>query len=242
MTCVLIHGFTGSPAVWDDVVAHAGAGLARPPIAIALPGHAGGAAVAPSWDANLEAIARAIASRGGAALPVVGYSLGARVALGLVARGLAPSAVLISVHPGLATAAERAARRASDAAWIERLGRDGSAGFAAAWESQPVLAARYADPAALAGRAAIRRSHDPRGLAASLAVMGLAEMPDYRAAIRDAPVRLIAGADDAKFVAIAHDLAAEAALPLDVVPRSGHDPTLDAPAALAAILVDALSG
>lgn len=241
MSCVLIHGFTGAPAVWDDVVAHAGPRLAAAPIAIALPGHRGGPEVAANWDANLDAIAQTIAAAGGAGLPVVGYSLGARVALGLVARGLAPSAVLISVHPGLATAAERAARRTSDAAWIERLATGGIAAFAAAWEVQPVLAARFADPAAIARRAAIRRSHDPRGLAASLAAMGLAEMPDYRAVVRDANVHLVAGADDGKFVAIAHDLAAEAALPLDVLPRSGHDPTLDAPAALAAVVVDALA-
>jgi 2-succinyl-6-hydroxy-2,4-cyclohexadiene-1-carboxylate synthase len=237
MSCVLLHGFTGAPAAWDDVIAHAR--LDPPPIAVALPGHGCGPAAA-TWDANLDDVAARIAGLGAAGMPVVGYSLGARVALGLVARGLAASAVLIGVHPGLADPAERAARRAADAAWIELLATRGIGAFADAWEAQPVLAARSADPAAIARRAAIRRGHDPRGLAASLAAMGLAEMPDYRAALAGRRLHLVVGAGDAKFGAIARALAAETALPLDVVDHSGHDPTLDAPAALAAVITGAL--
>jgi 2-succinyl-6-hydroxy-2,4-cyclohexadiene-1-carboxylate synthase len=237
MTCVLLHGFTGTPGAWLSFIDRAR--LDPAPIAITLPGHLG-TDVAPTWDANLDAIASRIAHRGGAGAPVVGYSLGARVALGLVARGLAPSAVLIGVHPGLADAAERAARRAADLAWIELLETRGIEAFADAWEAQPVLAARHATPDALARRAAARRSHDPRLLARSLATLGLAEMPDYRAALTGARVHLVAGAEDAKFLAIARELAAEAALPLDVVDESGHDPTLDAPAALAAVVGGAL--
>jgi 2-succinyl-6-hydroxy-2,4-cyclohexadiene-1-carboxylate synthase len=240
MTCALIHGFTGSPAAWDDVVAHARLG-ARP-VAVALPGHGGGE-VAASWDANLDAVARAIAARGMAGAPVVGYSLGARVALGLVATGRAPCAVLIGVHPGLGRDAERAARRAHDAGWIARLDAGPIDAFAAAWEAQPVLAAPHAAPDALARRAAIRRGHDPRGLAASLAHMGLAEMPDYRAAIAEhaARLHLVAGAADAKFAALARELSVTGNPRLDLIDASGHDPTLEQPAALAAVVERALA-
>jgi pimeloyl-ACP methyl ester carboxylesterase len=61
--------------------------------------------------------------------------------------------------------------------------------------------------------------------------MGLAEMPDYRAAARELPIALIAGADDPKYVAIARALASPA--PLAVIAGSGHDPTLEQPARLA---------
>src|SRR5687768_5364948 len=100
MRIALLHGFAGDPRVWDDVIA---AGVAGRPIA--LPGHGGGE-VRASWDANLDAVASLI----GAADVVVAYSLGARVALGLVATGRAPRAILVGVNPGLADA-ERPARR-----------------------------------------------------------------------------------------------------------------------------------
>ncbi|HEY6177126.1 MAG TPA: hypothetical protein VIX73_21865, partial [Kofleriaceae bacterium] len=84
-------------------------------------------------------------------------------------------------------------------------------------------------------RSARRRALDPAQLARSLETMGLAEMPDYRGAI-DQRFALIAGADDAKYVAIARGLPA----PLEIVADSGHDPLLEQPAALAAAIARAL--
>src|SRR4051812_15967327 len=99
MHCALLHGFAGDPASWDEI-AIAGD-------RVALPGHLGGGPLAPTWAGNLDAIA----ARLGRCDVVVGYSLGARVALGLVVAGHVPRAVLISANPGIADA-ERAARRA----------------------------------------------------------------------------------------------------------------------------------
>jgi 2-succinyl-6-hydroxy-2,4-cyclohexadiene-1-carboxylate synthase len=217
-----LHGFLGDPSVW--------AGIAEGD-AIALPGHEGGA-VRATWDANLVAVGAAI----GACDAVVGYSLGARVALGLVVAGFAPRAVLISVNPGVADA-ERAARRARDAAWARMLRDQGVAAFLDAWEAQLLFATQARAPADVrAARRTRRLALDPEQLARSLEIMGLAEMPDYRAAI-DHRFALIAGADDASYVAIARALPA----PLEVIAGSGHDPTLEQPAALAAAVARALA-
>jgi 2-succinyl-6-hydroxy-2,4-cyclohexadiene-1-carboxylate synthase len=240
MTCALLHGFAGDPASWDDVIA--AWRLRAVPDAIALPGHGGGL-VQPSWEANLEVIGEAVA---GCEL-VVGYSLGARVALGLVMTGRCERAVLVSVNPGIPDA-ERAARRASDAGWAAKLRTDGLDAFADAWTAQPLFASQAtAPPARLAARRARRLALDAEQLARSLEVMGLAEMPDYRALLdplgRRLPllppsltfsdrVSLIVGADDAKYVAIARALG----LPCEVIAQSGHDPTLEQPAALAAAI------
>jgi 2-succinyl-6-hydroxy-2,4-cyclohexadiene-1-carboxylate synthase len=83
---VLLHGFLGDPSVWTGIVEGA---------AIALPGH--GAPIAATWEQNIDAIAAQI----GSCDVVVGYSLGARVALGLLATSAVPRAVLISVNPGI---------------------------------------------------------------------------------------------------------------------------------------------
>jgi 2-succinyl-6-hydroxy-2,4-cyclohexadiene-1-carboxylate synthase len=220
----LLHGFAGDPANWDDV-AITGA-------RIALPGHLGGGRVATSWDANL----RAIAARLAGAEVAIGYSLGARVALGLVAAGFVPRAVLISVNPGIADA-DRAARRAGDAQWAARLREHGLTDFLATWQAQPLFASQAGAPAdRRAARAARRQTLDADQLARSLETMGLAEMPDYRAAV-DARVALIAGADDAKFVAIARALP----VPVELIEDCGHDPTLEQPAALTAAIARALA-
>jgi 2-succinyl-6-hydroxy-2,4-cyclohexadiene-1-carboxylate synthase len=223
MRCVLLHGFAGDPASWDDVAIDGDR--------IALPGHLGGGPVAADWAGNLAAIAARI----GRCDAVIGYSLGGRVALGLVAAGHAPRAVLISVNPGIGDA-ERPARRAGDAAWAARARREGVAAFIDAWQAQPLFASQARAPQSRrAARNARRMALDPEQLAQSLEAMGLAEMPDYRAAV-DGRFALIAGADDAKYVAIGRSLPA----PLELVPESGHDPLLEQPAALTEAIARAL--
>lgn len=219
MHLALLHGFLGTPDVWTDIAP----ANAR---AVALPGH-GGDPVHATWDANLDAVAAAI----GACDVVVGYSLGARVALGLLATGRVARAVLISVNPGISDD-ERAGRRASDAAWARMLRTDGLDAFLTAWEAQPLFATQARAPqASRDARRARRANLDPAQLARSLEVMGLAEMPDYRSAV-DARCTLVVGADDAKYVAIARALPAR----VEVIAACGHDPTLEQPRALAALL------
>lgn len=225
MRCALLHGFAGSPAAWDDVV---GAwALPEPPLAIALPGHGGGP-VRDTWDDNLAAIGEAIAG----CEVAVGYSLGARIALGLVATGRCARGVLIGVNPGIGDD-ERAARREFDASWARLLRTRGIEAFADKWEAQPLFASQARVPASLrAGRREHRLALDPEQLARSLELMGLAAMPDYASAVplhRDR-LALLVGADDAKYVAISRTLRAAA---FETIEGSGHDPTLEQPQRLA---------
>ena len=92
MRVALLHGFAGDPGIWSDTLAAwRAAGHAAELVPIMLPGH--GAPVRPTWGANLASIATTEI--------VVGYSLGARIALGLLANGRVRRAVLISVNPGI---------------------------------------------------------------------------------------------------------------------------------------------
>jgi len=232
MRSALLHGFAGDPAVWDDVVA-AWASPERP-LAVALPGH-GPTPVLPTWDENLDAIARAIAG----CEVVIGYSLGARVALGLVASGRCAHGVLIGVNPGIAEA-EREQRRRFDATWTRLLREEGIAAFDAAWTSQPLFATQTRiSVAKRSARRARRLALDPEQLARSLEVMGLANMPDYWSAIpahRDR-IALLAGADDPKYVAICAGLPARS---FETIPECGHDPTLEQPRELASAIARAI--
>ena len=232
MRCALLHGFTGHPSVWDDVIA--AWQLPEPPVVVALPGH-GATDVADSWDDNLELVAQAIRGCDVA----IGYSLGARVALGLVASRRVSRGVLISVHPGLDDAA-RAQRRDTDASWARMLREQGIIAFEAAWTAQPLFATQARVPEdKLHARRDNRLAHDPAQLARSLEVMGLAEMPDYRGELATlaSHFALIAGADDDKFASMARALPA---LLFEAIPNAGHDPTLEAPEPLAAAIARAV--
>jgi 2-succinyl-6-hydroxy-2,4-cyclohexadiene-1-carboxylate synthase len=236
VTLALLHGFGHPPASWAEVRA----ALRAPAIDCPLPGHDPRWPVADGWAATLAALA----ARVPADAIAVGYSLGARLALGLLAADRVRAAILIGVNPGLADPAERAARVAADAAWAARLRADGTAAFLDAWEAQPIFATAARAPAAVRDRRrAARAALDPAALADAMTALGLGAMPDLADALvaRAARARLIVGADDAKFTAIAAALAARApALGPTIIADSGHDPTLEQPAALAAA-IDALA-
>lgn len=169
--------------------------------------------------------------------------MGGRFALGLMA--LDPErfrrATIISAHPGLEDAAQRADRLAVDRAWIRRLLDDGIEAFVNAWESQPLFATQADLPSAVLERQRLRRlSQRPSGLAASLEQHGLARMPSLwepMTAFRG-ELTWIVGAADARFLGIAREVARRRPLTrLHVLPGVGHNPLLECPEILNDLLV-----
>jgi 2-succinyl-6-hydroxy-2,4-cyclohexadiene-1-carboxylate synthase len=239
---VLLHGFTGSPATWDEVRA-----ALEPLGAVACPalaGHGPDAGPASSFDAEVERLARLVASAGFAGAHLCGYSLGARLALGLLVRhpALFARATLVGVNPGLPEGGdERAQRAEGDERWA-RLAERSREAFLAQWASQPLFASqRAASPQALGAQERARAAHDGAALAGAMRALSLARMPDWtpflpRLAV---PVHLVAGELDAKFVAIARSMAtAIAHARLTVVPGAGHNVVLERPDAIVAALRD----
>ena len=238
---MLVHGFTGSPRSWDTVAKLLD--FREPPLMPALLGHEANPRV-PESTSFEEEVARlaSMASSMGHPRLLCGYSLGARVALGMLARhpDLFDGAVLIGVHPGLEDSATRSERRATDARRARLLRAEGLASFVAAWEDLPIFRSQRDLPReVLEQQRSIRSSHDPEGLARSLEVLGLAEMPSYRAALSslDIPVTLMAGSRDHKFRALVSDLChANPHLESTIVDGTGHNLLLEAPEAVAAAL------
>jgi 2-succinyl-6-hydroxy-2,4-cyclohexadiene-1-carboxylate synthase len=174
---------------------------------------------------------------------VAGYSLGGRFALGLVA--LEPErfrrATIISAHPGLEDASQRAERLAGDRAWIRRLLDDGIDAFVEAWESQPLFATQAGLPSAVLERQRRRRlGQRPAGLAASLEQHGLGRMPNLWEPLAAFPGELIwiVGAADTRFLGIAREVVRRRpATRLHVLPGVGHNPLLECPEILSDLLV-----
>ena len=229
MTLVLLHGFTGSPASWNPVVAS----LAETAVCPPLLGHgAPETGRVQSFDGE---VARLLSALPEEPVHLAGYSLGARLALALALAY--PERIrqltLVSGQPGLASEAEREERQRADAGWCTLLETRGLEAFVDAWEAQPLFATQRRVPAELrARRRRERLGHDPLGLARSLRVTGLAEMADLRprlASVRT-PVTVLAGELDPKFLALGRAMSVSFLRGrLVVAPNAGHDLLLEAP-------------
>lgn len=239
----LLHGFTGHPASFQKVLAQLP--LQTRVVCPVLPGHDGSEpspGAAPDFQSAVDRLADELRAAHLGPLHLCGYSLGARVALGLLVSHpeLFAGATLISVHPGLTDPAERRERAAADERWAALLQDQGLAEFLQQWARQPLFATQAALPAAvLAAQDAVRRRHSATGLALALRVLGLAQMPDYAAALPALrlPVRLVVGAHDPKFLALAERVAARLPQAAVVrVPSVGHNVLLEAPDAVCALL------
>lgn len=247
---VLLHGFTGRAANWRPLLPR----LAERHrvIAVDLPGHGDSGApggVAPyKMPRVAAALVELLTRRAAAPAHWLGYSMGGRLALYMAVMhpGAVRSLTLVSATAGLATAAERQARRAADEALAARIEGDGMAAFVAEWERHPLFAglARLSDGA----RAALhhqRLGNDPLGLANSLRGMGTGAQPSLwsRLAAVAAPTLLVAGRRDTKFVALNERLAA--AIPnatLRLIPDAGHVVQLEQPEAFLAAVTGFLEG
>jgi 2-succinyl-6-hydroxy-2,4-cyclohexadiene-1-carboxylate synthase len=232
---VLVHGFTQTLAAWGPV----GERLAtrREVVRVDLPGHGGSGKVRVGF-----AEAAALVGAAGGAGVYCGYSLGGRLCLRLALDrpDLVTGLVLVGASPGIADPAVRAERRAADEALAGRVEREGVAAFLDRWLAGPLFATL---PAEAAGRAD-RLANTAEGLAYALRRLGTgAQEPlwDRLGGLRP-PALLVAGDRDAKFAAVAGQMAAAIGRQarMALVEGAGHAVPLERPAELAALVEEFL--
>jgi len=233
---VLLHGFGGSSATWGDDIVDGLSAAGLVPVLADLPGHGGDAGNADAAAFTLAATLGRVASWGDWPTDLVGYSMGARLALHFASANpeRVRRLVLESGSPGLATEAERTERRRADAELGMEIVEQGIETFVDAWEERPIFESRRALSAEIrGGQRALRLLNDPRSLAAALEGCGTGALPSLWAALSDieTPTLLLAGALDRKFVDIAEQMAER--MPnahVVVVPGAGHTVHLERPA------------
>ena len=245
-TAVVLHGFTGSAAAMAPLTGR----LPDPVLALDLPGHGAGPISEDRADYTMAAAVAGVVSATShlERFTLAGYSLGGRVALrvALAHPDRVAALALIGARPGINDPAERAERIAADEALADRIESEGIEWFADFWADQPLFATQRHRLSAQqrAELRAQRAACDPRGLALSLRGMGTgaAEPVGCQLGKLSMPCVLIAGADDTKFAAIAHQMAT--AIPqvkVCLIPDAGHAAHLEAPDATVAAVVQCIS-
>lgn len=242
---VLLHGFTGGAAGWTTLAEALAPEFTT--IAIEIVGH--GRSDAPvaveryQMRRAVDDLAAVLRALGHERACWLGYSMGGRTALQVAVHRpeVVSSLVLVGASPGLATAAERMERVRADGALADRIERDGVEAFVDEWERVPLFATQQRLPAAVRSQVrAGRLANSAMGLANSLRGMGTGaqEAVHERLAEVRIPVLLSAGMLDAKFAAIAQEMAR--ALPdatIKPIEGSGHAVHLEQPGALAAAVL-----
>lgn len=235
---VFLHGFSGDNREWQPVGEQLPA-FSR--LYVDLPGHGGSAAKSVTSFADVcRELQATLLSYNILECWLVGYSLGGRVAMFAASQTQLPGLkglIVEGSHPGLEDDNARQTRQQSDTQWAQRFRDQPLTEVFDAWYRQPVFAS-LSEPQRHALVALRAQNNGPR-LADMLLATSLAVQPDLRAALnrRDYAFWYLCGERDAKFRAIAEQLAA----PCHLIPHAGHNAHRENPAAVAGFLTQILN-
>ncbi|MBI3871524.1 MAG: 2-succinyl-6-hydroxy-2,4-cyclohexadiene-1-carboxylate synthase [candidate division Zixibacteria bacterium] len=247
---LLLHGFTGCTAFWDDVVEILQHSFRC--IRVDLPGHGRTETPATAEACTLESVSQSLAvvldRCDVARTHLWGYSMGGRLALyaALAFPDRFDRLILESASPGIADPVERVKRHQDDERLADSIERDGVATFVDRWMSQPLFIHQTKMPPAKQAQArSWRLANSAAGLATCLRGMGAgAQKPLYsRLPELGRPTLLLVGEHDAKYRAIAAMM--EKSLPRAtgrVIRDCGHAPDWEKPESCATAVNEFLSG
>ncbi len=232
---VLLHGFTGASANWDDHVRALQTDFHI--TTLDLPGH--GATDSPANPlrygiARVASDLRELIKRR-APVNLLGYSMGGRLALyfALEYPSMVNKLILESASPGLKTSDERGDRVLADNTLARRIIDMGIQDFVDYWENIPLFESQKSIPQkAQLERRSQRLLNNPIGLANSLRGMGTGAQPSQWGRLADLamPTLLITGERDPKFVAIAEEMQAlSGKIEIVTVKNAGHTVHLERP-------------
>lgn len=245
---LFLHGFLGCGEDWDEIIELPAGQFSF--LRVDLPGHGSAPPEFPAEQYQME-------HTGGLVIDLldhlhisrchlIGYSMGGRLGLYLLAHypERFARAVIESASPGLRTEEERAARCRHDEHVADQLGKRAFEDFLSEWYNQPLFRTiDQTDPrfVAMLDR---RRKSVPGALAMSLRYMGTGVQPPLwdRMSNINHPILFVAGEKDAKFSALADEMAnlcpdGRSA----IIPHVGHLPHFESPAEFCVKIVQFLN-
>ena len=230
-TVLLLHGFLADMSSMETAGAHLWEHFNI--LLVDLPGFgdtkAGGDY---RMDDVSDAIAALISSRWGA-VHIIGYSMGGRVAVSLLASypGMIKSAVLESASPGISDPTARKARQKLDRERADSILTD-YVSFIDGWERMGLFQSQDSvEEDQKARQRENRLAQKPAGAAESLINYGSGIQQSYWQDLPEIsiPVLLLAGEKDGKFVTINQKM--EELLPngrIEIIPGAGHNIHMEA--------------
>ena len=227
---LFLHGFLGTGEDWNEVAYR----LADQHFCILpdLPGHGkshpGRDPREYSFQATAARLIALLDDLGISEAKLVGYSMGARVALYLALEYPARFAALVleGANPGLKSNEERKARSEWESGIIERLRGSDIKEFVDYWYDMPLFHSLHRNPERLDQLKAKRIKNKKEGLILSVRGIGLSRQPNLWPRLKEIEmsVLLIAGGLDQKFSVVAKGMAGEVAnAKLEVVEKAGHN-------------------
>ncbi len=208
---ILLHGFLGSNEEWQEI----GEALSDQYYCIApsLPGHGGSALPKTIRDFESYAGCCVVSSffKPGRPVRLLGYSLGGRIALSLLAQYPQRfSHVLIeSASAGLPTEPERLGRIHADTQWSVRFKNEPMHLVLKDWYQQPVFNnLHHMKPSPVPSLIKTRMKNNPRQMAQVLKTCSLGQQPYYLAQLQTLKINMayITGTQDVKFTKVGRHL------------------------------------
>lgn len=234
MTAIIgLHGFTRTGRMFDELSHY----LPRHVVAPDLPGHGASGDV----PATFESVVGLVEWLAGGEPPVViGYSMGGRLALRYALERPVSGLILVSSGPGIVDETVRSQRRAADVALAESILELGTESFIDGWLKNPLFSGlEKRDPIWRAVDRQNRLLSPAQGLADALVAFGQGVQPYLGDRIDELviPTLIVAGAEDAKYAAIASDLGQRiAGSQLAILEGVGHCVVGEAPAELGDVI------
>lgn len=213
-----IHGFLGSPLDWQGVFSpRAGLEVYTPSLSRSPP---------LTLSALAERVNLEAASSGAGRKVLLGYSLGGRVALHSLLQSppLWSAAVIVSAHPGLASAQEKSKRLENDQQWAKRFREEEGSAVMAAWNAQSVFKQDRAEAPVLAREApSVLDRHKWADLLLGCSLGVQADLSEALSRLQ-IPVLWISGELDLKFKAIHGEIGERNPkwFQHEVLPQAGH--------------------
>ena len=176
-------------------------------------------------------------------VPLIGYSLGGRMALlaALDRPDLVEGLILVSASPGIAGETDREVRRARDEALADHIEAAGTKVFLDEWLDGPIAGTGHHNDEIRQRDRVIREVNTASGLAAALRGLGQGAQPYVgdRLGELEMPLLTVSGSADASYTGLAREMAVAAPHGTHLsIEGAGHNVILDAPQALIPTLKD----
>jgi 2-succinyl-6-hydroxy-2,4-cyclohexadiene-1-carboxylate synthase len=225
---IFLHGFLGSGSDWLPIARQLEKEYCC--ILVDLPGH-GDTPISAEGNPDMffietvDALAAELRRTVSSPCLLVGYSMGGRIALGMLLRhpDLFEKAILVSASPGLRTEEELVARRESDEGIARKIERNFD-GFIQAWYDQPLFATLKIHPL-FHEIERERKINNPGNLASALRLLGTGQQPSFwdELPANRVPIQFFAGEKDLKFVEIGRQMVnLSPEFKLEIFPGCGH--------------------